>query len=259
MLIYACSDLHVNPERFSPKAQDFLREAAERGADYTLFCGDIFEGTRCDLEKTFQSSHGEKLLELIDQQKDPILIRGNHDWTLQRYLEDEALNPYARLRALKVRDYWKEVKLGDKWLYATHGWAEYDRPFGWFACIYHRIVPTLSFMADVINSLSPGALLKRAQKREGWCFGFWERFYLWQERRMSSRAILAAREHGCVPLWGHTHRRHVDAYEEWLAICCGDFIEDDIVVIEDDQVKLWEPDGASAVYDLREMVTISKA
>ena len=52
---------------------------------------------------------------------------------------------------------------------------------------------------------------------------------------MATRAILSARKHGFIPIWGHTHRRHIDFYEGWLAICCGDFIEDDIggIVIEE--------------------------
>jgi hypothetical protein len=45
----------VSPKHFSSKAKEFLREAADNQADWTLLCGDIYEGTR---EFTMKESKG---------------------------------------------------------------------------------------------------------------------------------------------------------------------------------------------------------
>jgi UDP-2,3-diacylglucosamine pyrophosphatase LpxH len=257
MIIYACSDLHVTPDRFSERAKAFLKEAAEREADYTLLCGDIFEGTHLGLKESLLSQNGKDLLRLIVEQKKPILILGNHDWTLRQVLadsevsEDQEIQSLLQAKALEVCQN-RKIALDDTTLYATHGWAEYDRPYGWMAPIYHRIVPLLASASNIMNWSSPSRLKARSQKKESRMKGFWERYYLRRERRMSTRAIIAARKHGYIPIWGHTHRRHIDYYEGWRAICCGDFTEDEMggIVIEDGEVKLWEPTRHVTVYAL---------
>jgi len=257
MIIYACSDLHVDPGRFSDQAKAFLREAAERKADYTLLCGDIFEGTHLGLKETILSQNGKDMLALIVQQKEPILILGNHDWTLRQVLADPEVQDDPEIKRLlqaKAFEVCKSRKIpvNETTLYATHGWAEYDRPYGWMAPVYHRIVPLLASFSKILNWSSPGRLKARSQKPESRTKGFWERYYLRRERRMATRAILDARKNGYVPIWGHTHRRHIDYYEGWRAICCGDFTEDEMggIVIEDGEVKLWEPTGHVTVYAL---------
>ena len=67
--------------------------------------------------------------------------------------------------------------------------------------------------------------------------------YWHRVRRASNLAIFQAIEEGCVPIWGHTHHRHIDLYEEWLGVNCGDFCNDDEdqggVIIEDGEPRVW--------------------
>jgi len=287
MKIYACSDLHVSPEYTSDEAKLFLEQAVETDDTFVVLCGDIFEGTHHKLEDSLVSDKGRELLKIILKKEnldDLIVIRGNHDWTLQQCLEkkevvealceDPDLEPHFRDgNPLVVRDNWTETLYGHRF-YATHGWAEYDRPYGWMKGFYHRVVPRLARASELKRGIAeffrfirflhlglPGSLKSRARTSTGWRKTLFERLYIRRERRMSTRAILAARKHDYIPLWGHTHRRHIDFYEDWFAICCGDFAGDDIggIIIEDGQVKLWEPEGDIATYDLPKIRTAADA
>jgi UDP-2,3-diacylglucosamine pyrophosphatase LpxH len=275
MIIYACSDLHVKPDYISDKVKLFLAQAAERQADYTLFCGDTFEGTHTGLKDSVLSANGKEMLELIVRQRNPILILGNHDWTLKQVLADPQVKGDPDIQELLgqkpiqvVKNY--PIPLGGRTLHFTHGWAEYDRPFGWLAPVYHRVIPVLAWVSsvmnklsnkrmevratDILNALSPGRMKARIPKEGGARSGFWEWWYLRRERGAATRAILDARRNGYIPIWGHTHRRQIDFFERWLAINCGDFVQDEIggIVIEEDKVKLWERDGFSASFELPE-------
>jgi UDP-2,3-diacylglucosamine pyrophosphatase LpxH len=282
-IIYACSDLHVSPEYISDQVKAFLEEAVAKDNTFVLLCGDIFEGTHYKLEDSLVSDKGRELLRIILKKEtldDLIVIRGNHDWTLQNCFEnqeiidalckDPDLEPHFRDGSpIVVRDNW-EATLHGKRFYATHGWAEYDRPYGWMKGFYHHVVPRLARASELKRGISeffrlirllhlflPGSLKRGAQTSKGLRKKIFERLYIRRERRMSTRAILAARKNKYIPIWGHTHRRHVDFYEEWAAICCGDFAEDDIggIVIADGQVKLWERAGEIATYDLPKTLT----
>jgi predicted phosphodiesterase len=67
-------------------------------------------------------------------------------------------------------------------------------------------------------------------------------------RGMSNQAILHAIRKEWVPIWGHSHRRHLDAYENWLSINCGDFDRDEFgddiggIIIENGRVREWGSD-----------------
>jgi UDP-2,3-diacylglucosamine pyrophosphatase LpxH len=233
MKIYACSDLHISPDVPVDIARPFLEEAAEQ-ADHTLFCGDIFEGSWHPLGESVAHQNGQEMWALIKAQTNPILIRGNHDWTLKRYAPDEDIEIHT-YHVLKVD--------GVNW-YVTHGWAEYDVVFGRLARHYHYILPLLSLFAPIYTKLRTPLTLERKQKTRK----YWERV-----RTMATHAILHSidlnRELGpdqivtpWVPVWGHTHHRHLDKYEHWMSINCGDFIEagDGGIVIEDGVPEAWE-------------------
>jgi predicted phosphodiesterase len=257
MIIFACSDLHISPGFFSENAKRFLTQAAHQKADYTLLCGDIFEGTHTVLEKSILSDNGKEALDLIVHQRNPILILGNHDWTLKQVMADPKVRLEPDIKELLAQKPLQVLRsclvpVGGRTLYATHGWAEYDRPCGWLAPVYHHVVPALTWAAKVLNVLSPGQLKARIAKADGGRSGFWEWWYLRRERGAGSRAILDARRNNYIPIWGHTHRRQIDFFEDWLAINCGDFVQDEIggVVIEDAKVWLWDRDGCSATFEL---------
>jgi UDP-2,3-diacylglucosamine pyrophosphatase LpxH len=233
MKIYACSDLHVSPDIFLEQTRVFLGEAAER-ADVTLFCGDIFEGSWFDLEDSVNHAHGQELWNLITAQKKPVVIRGNHDWTLAEYISDPNV---------KVHTHYKFEADGIKY-YATHGWAEYDVLFGRLAPYYHWILPILSLLAGWwTKRKTPGKYKSQERTLRYWHI----------VRRMSNRAIYHCMQMSKqaavqdvsvrrIPIWGHTHHRHLDEYENWLAINCGHFVEADSggIIIEDGVPTYWE-------------------
>jgi UDP-2,3-diacylglucosamine pyrophosphatase LpxH len=234
MKIYACSDLHVSPNRFLDQTRAFLEEAAAQG-DMTLLCGDVFEGSWFPLQESVEHANGQALLDLIKAQKQPVVIRGNHDWTLANYVHDPEI---------KIHTNYRFSADGVKY-YATHGWAEYDILFGSLAPFYDIILPMLSFLTGWWTARrSPGTLQRKKQTQRYWRL----------VRRMSNRAIfhcmkMARKEvpeninARRVPLWGHTHHRHIDDYEYWLAINCGDFTEADNggIVIENGWPRWWTP------------------
>jgi UDP-2,3-diacylglucosamine pyrophosphatase LpxH len=232
MKIYACSDLHVSPTHFSDPARAFLEEAV-READLTLFCGDIYEGSWCSLKESVKSEKGRELWDLIKRQRQPVILRGNHDWTLQKYVVDPNV---------PVLDHWEFEEDGEKY-YATHGWAEYDLPFGLLAPVYNRILPKLPILAKWWTRWrSPGT-----QKRKQRFTWYWRRVREMSNKaifhcmKMSNEAISRDIKKRRIPIWGHSHHRHIDSYENWLAINCGDFCEDDIggIVIEDGVAREW--------------------
>jgi UDP-2,3-diacylglucosamine pyrophosphatase LpxH len=121
--------------------------------------------------------------------------------------------------------------------YATHGWIEYDLSLALLTPIYKWIFPLLPMLAKCWSrKKSPRKLKLEALKSEGRDLRYWRRV-----RKASNQAIFQAIDEGCVPIWGHSHHRHIDLYEKWLAINCGDFCEDDIggVVIEDGVAREW--------------------
>ena len=226
MKIYACSDLHVSPTHFSDRAKAFLEEAAQQ-ADLTLLCGDIFEGAWCPLEESVKSPNGQELWSLIQRTPQAVTVVGNHDWTLAEYLGDST---HPVLKTYRF-------DMDGKSYYATHGWIEYDLAMSLLAPIYQWIYPLLPILAKWwTRRNSPRTLKLQAQKLEGREARYWRHV-----RDMSNRAIFQAIDEGCVPIWGHSHRRHIDSYETWLTINCGDFAEDDIggVVIEDGVAREW--------------------
>ena len=226
MKIYACSDLHVSPTHFSARARAFLEEAAQQ-ADLTLLCGDIYEGAWCPLEESVNSPNGQALWSLIQRTPQAVTVVGNHDWTLGEYLGDST---HPVLKTYRF-------DMDGKSYYATHGWIEYDLAMSLLAPIYQWIYPLLPILAKWwTRRNSPRTLKLQAQKLEGREARYWRHV-----RDMSNRAIFQAIDEGCVPIWGHSHRRHIDSYETWLTVNCGDFAEDDIggVVIEDGVAREW--------------------
>lgn len=226
MRIYACSDLHVSPTHFSDRAKAFLEEAI-READLTLFCGDIYEGTWCPLEESFASENGQELLDLIQGQPNAVVLLGNHDWTLDKYLVDSK-HPVLKSHRFNA---------DGKRYYATHGWIEYDVALSLLAPIYQWLFPLLPVLARCWTRWkSPRAMKLQALESQGRSNLYWR-----HARKMSNQAIFQAIDKGWIPIWGHSHRRHIDAYEKWLTINCGDFAEDDIggLVIEDGVPREW--------------------
>jgi UDP-2,3-diacylglucosamine pyrophosphatase LpxH len=232
MKIYACSDLHVSPTHFSERARAFLEEAVQQ-ADLTLLCGDIFEGTWCPLEESVKSPNGQELWNLIQKLPKAVIIVGNHDWTLKKHVA-ESKHPILKKHRFDMdgRSY-----------YATHGWIEYDRSLLMFLIpIYDRIYPLLSTLAKFLKRFkSPRTLKLESREIGGRPLDYWRRV-----RKTSNQAIFQAIKEGCVPIWGHTHHRHIDTYEEWLAINCGEFCEDEIggIVIEDGEPRGWQFESA---------------
>ena len=226
MKIYACSDLHVSPDHFSNRARAFLEEAAQE-ADLTLLCGDIYEGSWNPLEESVRSSNGQELWGLIQRLPEAVILAGNHDWTLGDYLGD----PKHRV----LKEY--RFDMDGRSYYATHGWIEYDLTLSLLAPIYKWIYPLLPILAKWwTRRKSPRELKLQALKLEGKDALYWR-----HSREMSNQAIFQAIDEGCVPIWGHSHRRHIDSFETWLTVNCGDFCEDDIggVVIEDGVPREW--------------------
>jgi len=226
MKIYACSDLHVSPTHFSDRARAFLEEAAQE-ADLTLLCGDIYEGSWYPLEESVKSPNGQELWGLIQKLPQAVILVGNHDWTLGEYLGDSA---HPVLKSYRF-------DMDGRTYYATHGWIEYDLSLSLLAPVYRWIYPLLPILAKCwTRKRSPRTLKLQALKLEGKAALYWR-----HSREMSNQAIFHAIEEGCVPIWGHSHRRHLDSYERWLTINCGDFCEDDIggVVIEDGVAREW--------------------
>jgi UDP-2,3-diacylglucosamine pyrophosphatase LpxH len=226
MKIYACSDLHVSPTHFSDRARAFLEEATQE-SDLTLFCGDIYEGSWHPLEESFESDNGQELLGLIQGQPEAVVLLGNHDWTLDQYLVDSK-HPV-------VKNY--SFNADGKRYYATHGWIEYDVALSLLAPIYRWLFPLLPILTKCwTRKRSPRTLKLKALKSGGRSDFYWRHV-----RDMSNQAIFQAIDKGWIPIWGHSHRRHIDAYEKWLTINCGDFSEDDIggVVIEDGVAREW--------------------
>jgi UDP-2,3-diacylglucosamine pyrophosphatase LpxH len=232
MKIYACSDLHVSPEVFLDQTRIFLEEAAAN-ADMTLLLGDIFEGSWFPLQESVEHPNGQELWKLIKAQKTPLLVRGNHDWTLEKYIQDPQV---------KIHTNHKFEADGVKY-YATHGWAEYDVPLGRLAPFYDTILPILSLLAKYWSKLKTPGKFKRGERT----LVYWHKV-----RALSNRAIYHAMKMSKdpaledvsarrVPIWGHTHHRHLDDYEHWLAINCGDFVEPDGggIVIEDGVPRPW--------------------
>jgi predicted phosphodiesterase len=178
--------------------------------------------------------NGQALLELIKAQKNPLLIRGNHDWTLADYIQD----PDIKIHTSK-----KFEEDGVKY-YATHGWAEYDVPLGRLAPIYDRILPILALLAKWYSKRkTPGKFKQRDRT-----LVYWHKVRslsnraIYHAMRMSKEPAVHNVEARRVPIWGHTHHRHLDEYENWLAINCGDFVERDSggIVIEDGVPRLWK-------------------
>jgi len=243
--IYACSDLHVSPTHFSDAARAFLQEGRER-ADLTLLCGDIYEGIWYPLEESVRSDRGQELWSLIESLPRAVLLLGNHDWSLRDYL--------AGSRHPVVKSYQFD---GDgRSYYATHGWIEYDLALSLLAPIYTWLFPRLPWLLRWwTGRRSPRALklgvrsplywhhVLEAQRRVHDRPGFEAQSLLYWRyvREMANQAIFQAISEDCVPIWGHSHRRHIDPYARWLAINCGDFCEDDLggVVIEDGVARLW--------------------
>ncbi len=226
MKIYACSDLHVSPDHFSGRAKLFLEEARQE-ADLTLLCGDIYEGAWCYLEESLESPNGQELWSLIQRLPEAVILAGNHDWTLGDYRGD----PQHRV----LKEY--RFELDGRSYYATHGWIEYDLSLSLLAPIYQWIYPLLPVLAKWwTRNKSPRTLKLEALESQGPDIHYWRRV-----REASNQAIFQAIREGCVPIWGHSHRRHIDAYEKWLSINCGDFCEDDIggVIIEDGVAREW--------------------
>lgn len=227
MKIYACSDLHVSPTHFSNRAGAFLEEAAQQ-ADLALLCGDIYEGTWYPLEESVKSPNGQKLWSLIQRLPEAVVLLGNHDWTLGDYLGD------SRHPVLKSHRF----DMDGKSYYATHGWIEYDLALSLLAPIYKWLYPLLPILAKCwTKKKSPRTLKLEAQKSEAQAAFYWRHV-----RELSNQAMFQAIDEGCIPIWGHSHRRHLDSYEKWLTINCGDFCEDDIggIVIEDGVARAWE-------------------
>ena len=226
MKIYACSDLHVSPTHFSDRARDFLEEAAQE-ADLTVLCGDIYEGSWNPLEESVKSPNGQELWNLIKKLPQAVVLAGNHDWTLGEYLGDPSHPVLKNYR----------FEMDGVSYYATHGWIEYDLAMAFLAPIYQWVYPLLPILAKCwTRKRSPRTLKLQALKLEGREARYWRHV-----RDMSNQAIFQAIDEGCVPLWGHSHRRHLDLYESWLTINCGDFCEDDLggIVIEGGVAREW--------------------
>ena len=230
MRIYVCSDLHVSPTHFSDRARTFLEEAAAE-ADLTLLCGDIYEGTWCELEDSFNSQNGQQLAGLVEALPDVVVIAGNHDWSLGEFFVD-LRHPVVRSHAFNA---------DGKRYYATHGWMEYDVALSLIAPIYgwiYRLLPKLARFLP--RRKTPGELKKEASQSRSLDAVYW-RFV----RAMSNEAIFQAIDKGWIPIWGHSHRRHIDAYERWLTINCGDFVQDEHgddvggIIIEDGVPREW--------------------
>jgi len=221
MKIYACSDLHVSPIHFSNLARAFLEEAAQK-ADLTLLCGDIYEGIWYPLGESVKSRNGQELWSLIQALPQAVILLGNHDWTLREYLGN------SRHPVLKSYRF----DMDGRSYYATHGWIEYDLALSVLAPIYTWLFPKLPALVRWwTRRKSPRTLKLEARSPVYWR----------HVREMSNQAIFQAIYEGSVPLWGHSHRRHIDPYGRWLAMNCGDFCEDDIggVVIEDGVARQW--------------------
>jgi len=250
MKIYACSDLHVSPIHFSNLARAFLEEAAQK-ADLTLLCGDIYEGIWYPLEESVASEKGQELWGLIESLPQAVVLLGNHDWTLREYVGDS--------RHPVLRSY--RFDMDGRSYYATHGWLEYDLALSVLAPIYTWLFPKLpSLLRWWTRRRSPRALRlgvrsslywryvleaqRRVHRRHG--LEVQSSLYWRRGREMANQAIFQAIYEGCVPVWGHSHRRHIDAYESWLAINCGDFCEDDVggVVIEEGVAGLWHAESS---------------
>jgi UDP-2,3-diacylglucosamine pyrophosphatase LpxH len=222
MIIYACSDLHVSKDHFSPAARAFLEEAHQK-ADLTLLCGDLYEGSWRPLQESVTSANGKALWELVQGLDNAVILLGNHDWTLKKHVQNSK-HPIKRSHLLPDAD--------GRTYYATHGWMEYDLPVGWLAPIYHRILPRLPVAAGLWTRWkSPGA-----QKRKGQMRRYWRHV-----RKMSNRAIFNAIDNNYIPIWGHSHRRQIDLFDDWLAINCGAFVEGEIggIVIEHGEPREW--------------------
>jgi predicted phosphodiesterase len=236
MKIYACSDLHVSPKHFSSKAKEFLREAADDQADWTLLCGDIYEGTReFTVKESIESPNGQELYELIKKLPQAIIIEGNHDLDLHKHLPPNVNFEIARFRRLSV---------DGKEFFVTHGWREYDLKLRRLAPIFKYIYRILPIVTKILPFWKTPSEM-RAESLESpkkstiyWAF----------VRGMSNQAMLHAIREGCIPIWGHSHRRHLDAYENWFSINCGDFDRDEFgddvggVIIEDGMVREWRSD-----------------
>ena len=223
MRIYACSDLHVSPTHFSDLARAFLDEAMLK-ADLTLLCGDIYEGVWYPLAESVGSQKGQELWTLIAGLPRAVVLAGNHDWTLDEHL--------TGLRHPVLKSY--RFDMDGRSYYATHGWIEYDLAMSLLAPIYTWLFPRLPVLARWWTQWRSPAALKR---------GTSDALYWRHVREMSNQAMFQAIGEGCVPIWGHSHRRHIDAYSRWLSINCGDFVGGDIggVVVEDGAPRHWYP------------------
>jgi UDP-2,3-diacylglucosamine pyrophosphatase LpxH len=231
MRIYACSDLHVSSEHFSNRARAFLEEAAQE-ADLTLLCGDIYEGTWCELKDSVHSSNGQELWNLIQAQSEAVILAGNHDWTLGDFLPAD---PQHRVgKNLRFEADGKEY-------YATHGWIEYDLSLSWLTPIYPWIFKLLPKLAKYWPRRKTPSEIKQAARQSRTS----DQAYWRLVRQMANQAMYQAIDEGCVPIWGHSHRRHIDSYEGWLAINCGDFCQDDYgndvggIIIENGVPRRW--------------------
>lgn len=229
MKIYACSDLHVSPNQFSDRARVFLTEAAQE-ADLTLLCGDIYEGMWCELDESIDSPNGQELLSLIRSLRKAVILRGNHDWTLPEYLTD-IQHPILENHTFNA---------DGKRYYATHGWVEYDLTLSLLAPIYKWLYPLFPKLIKWWTGRNSIRMQKRAAQETGSHDArYWRRV-----REAANQAMFQAIDRGWIPIWGHTHHRHIDAYERWLALNCGDFDQDEIggLMIEDGVPREWEPD-----------------
>ena len=88
-----------------------------------------------------------------------------------------------------------------------------------------------------------GRNIIRMQKRAAQQTGSRAARYWRRVREAANQAMFQAIDKGWTPIWGHTHHRHIDAYERWLALNCGDFDQDEIggLVIDDGVAREWEP------------------
>jgi predicted phosphodiesterase len=241
MLIYACSDLHVSPEHFSSRAREFLEEAISNQANWTLLCGDIYEGTaEYKVQESIDSPNGQELCKLIKQLPKALIIEGNHDYDLRKHLPESSNYKVKASHSLEID--------GGKVLYVTHGSQEYDsrirriRHIYWF---FYWLFPRASKIRRLLRRLlkTPSEMKAEGRTEPEVDLQYWTAV-----RKMSTLSILQAIQERCVPIWGHTHRRHLDAYEDWLSINCGDFDRDEFgdntggIIIEDGMAREWRSD-----------------
>lgn len=96
---YVISDSHIGHNANYPKINKFL-EKVQTDADVLILNGDIYDLTRCPFKKIIseeptKETH-ELLIETLDIVPEHVFVRGNHDFSIDKYLDVNCVDTYIQ-------------------------------------------------------------------------------------------------------------------------------------------------------------------